>query len=312
MVSLTEVETEFWRLMHSEDTDVVVEYGADLSAREFGSGFPMAPRDSADEYVTSPWNLNNLSVAERSALRFLPRDISGMIVPWVYVGMVFSCFCWHTEDHWSYSINYLHTGSPKTWYGVPTDSADAFEAAMRAEVPELFEVSPDLLHHITTMLSPSKIQAHGVPVYRVDQLAGEFVITFPRAYHAGFNQGFNFAEAVNFCPPDWFEMGQSCIEHYAVFRRAPVFSHAELLCRMTLSDEPLSVEFLVVVLKQLRNLFAKERDLRRHLARLGVRRAERMVFEDSDDDQRECAMCHTILYLSALACKCSPCKIFFL
>ncbi|KAF5403943.1 hypothetical protein PHET_02650 [Paragonimus heterotremus] len=331
MISLTDVETEFWRLMHSENTDVVVEYGADLSAREFGSGFPMASRDSSDKYVTSPWNLNNLSVAERSALRFLPRDISGMIVPWVYVGMVFSCFCWHTEDHWSYSINYLHTGSPKTWYGVPTDSADAFEAAMRAEVPELFEVSPDLLHHITTMLSPSKIQAHGVPVYRLDQLAGEFVITFPRAYHAGFNQGFNFAEAVNFCPPDWvgdflnnkwtfadisfllsksraahlFEMGQSCIEHYAVFRRAPVFSHAELLCRMTLSEEPLSVEFLVVVLKQLRNLFATERDLRRHLARLGVRRAERMVFEDSDDDQRECAICRTTLYLSALACKCS-------
>ena len=40
-------------------------------------------------------------------------------------------------------------------------------------------------------------------IVRTDQCAGEFIVTFPRAYHAGFNQGYNFAEAVNFCPPDW-------------------------------------------------------------------------------------------------------------
>ncbi|XP_018651207.1 putative jumonji/arid domain-containing protein [Schistosoma mansoni] len=309
MVSLEEAEAEFWRLVGSEDTGVSVEYGADLNAREHGSGFPTSRQGRTSQksknYATSPWNLNNTPLLDNSALRFLPRNISGMIIPWCYVGMAFSCFCWHTEDHWSYSINYLHMGEPKTWYGVPTNYADAFELAMRSEVPELFVNSPDLLHHMTTMVSPSRLQAHGVPVYRTDQMVGEFVVTFPRAFHAGFNQGFNFAEAVNFCPADWLEFGRNCIEHYALLHRTPVFSHAELLCRMAKSVEPLSVEFLTVITKQLGDLLTTERSLRRHLARIGVRLTERMVFENSEDEKRECDLCRTTLYLSSLGCKCS-------
>ena len=57
-------------------------------------------------------------------------------------------------------------------------------------------------------------QAHGVPVYRVDQYAGEFIVTASRAYHAGFNNGYNFAEAVNFGPPAWLGLGRKCVDHY--------------------------------------------------------------------------------------------------
>ena len=40
------------------------------------------------------------------------------------------------------------------------------------------------------------------------QHAGEFVITFPRGYHAGFNLGFNCAESVNFALDSWIELGR--------------------------------------------------------------------------------------------------------
>ena len=37
---------------------------------------------------------------------------------------------------------------------------------------------------------------------------GEFVVLNAGAYHAGFNQGFNCAEAVNFATEDWIPLGR--------------------------------------------------------------------------------------------------------
>ena len=94
-------------------------------------------------------------------------------------------------------------GEPKTWYGVPGGDAEKFEQCMKQAAPELFESQPDLLHQLVTIMNPNILMKSGVPIVRCDQHAGEFMITFPRSYHAGFNQGYNFAEAVNFAPPDW-------------------------------------------------------------------------------------------------------------
>ncbi|XP_071492108.1 lysine-specific demethylase 5A-like [Diadema antillarum] len=310
MVPPESIEKEFWRLVQSVEDDVLVEYGADIHTLNQGSGFPtkknkcVAPEDQ--EYITSPWNLNNLPIQNESVLCHINADISGMKVPWIYVGMCFSSFCWHNEDHWSYSINYLHWGEPKTWYGVPGSQAEAFEEVMKNQAPELFEAQPDLLHQLVTIMSPTILMNHGVPIVRTNQCAGEFVVTFPRAYHAGFNQGYNFAEAVNFCPADWLPMGRLCIEHYRQLNRVCVFSHEELVCKMAADPESLDLSMAAAVYKEMLYMVEDEKGCRKALLERGTVEAEREAFELLPDDERQCESCKTTCFLSAITCPCTP------
>uniref|UniRef100_A0A8C7PA76 [histone H3]-trimethyl-L-lysine(4) demethylase n=1 Tax=Oncorhynchus mykiss TaxID=8022 RepID=A0A8C7PA76_ONCMY len=311
MVPTELVEKEFWRLVSSIEEDVTVEYGADIHSKEFGSGFPMnngkknLSQEEAD-YARSGWNLNVMPVLEQSVLCHINADISGMKVPWLYVGMVFSAFCWHIEDHWSYSINYLHWGEPKTWYGVPSVAAERLEEVMKKLTPELFESQPDLLHQLVTIMNPNILMSHGVPVVRTNQCAGEFVITFPRAYHSGFNQGYNFAEAVNFCTADWLPAGRSCIEHYRRLRRYCVFSHEELTCKMAACPEKLDLNLAAATHREMFIIVQEERKLRKGLLERGITEAEREAFELLPDDERQCDNCKTTCFLSALACSNCP------
>lgn len=75
-----------------------VYYGADIETGAFISGFPkatsMITECESDQYATSGWNLNNLPRLPGSLLCFEGNDISGVLVPWLYVGMCFSSFCW--------------------------------------------------------------------------------------------------------------------------------------------------------------------------------------------------------------------------
>uniref|UniRef100_A0A8C5NFI0 [histone H3]-trimethyl-L-lysine(4) demethylase n=1 Tax=Gouania willdenowi TaxID=441366 RepID=A0A8C5NFI0_GOUWI len=311
MVPTELVEKEFWRLVSSIEEDVIVEYGADISSKDVGSGFPV--RDGKrrllgdeEDYASSGWNLNNMPVLEQSVLTHINVDISGMKVPWLYVGMCFSSFCWHIEDHWSYSINFLHWGEPKTWYGVPASAAEKLEAVMKKLAPELFDSQPDLLHQLVTIMNPNILMEHGVPVYRTNQCAGEFVVTFPRAYHSGFNQGYNFAEAVNFCTADWLPIGRQCVAHYRRLHRYCVFSHEELLCKMAADPDSLDVELAAAVFKELGEMMEEETKLRRAVQEMGVLSSEQEVFELLPDDERQCYNCKTTCFLSALTCSCSP------
>lgn len=236
--SRVQIEKKFWEIVEGSLGEVEVMYGSDLDTSIYGSGFPSSnderlesvDADVWDEYCNSPWNLNNLPKLRGSMLRAVHHNIAGVMVPWLYIGMLFSAFCWHFEDHCFYSMNYHHWGEPKCWYSVPGSEASAFEKVMRSCLPDLFDAQPDLLFQLVTMLNPSVLQENGVPVYTVLQEPGNFVITFPRSYHGGFNFGLNCAEAVNFAPADWLPHGGFASELYQLYHKPAVLSHEELLC----------------------------------------------------------------------------------
>jgi hypothetical protein len=117
-------------------------------------------------------------------------------------------FAWHVEDMDLYSINYLHFGAPKQWYCIRPENSTRFECIAQGIFSSDYKVCPQFLRHKTYLLSPSKLATDGVPVNRLVQHEGEFVLTFPFAYHSGYNLGFNCAESINFALDDWIPIGR--------------------------------------------------------------------------------------------------------
>ncbi|KAF9814375.1 hypothetical protein IEO21_05109 [Rhodonia placenta] len=301
VVTETDVENEFWRLVQSQHETVEVEYGADVHSTTHGSGMPTLETHPLESSSKDPWNLNNIPILPDSLLRYIKSDISGMTVPWTYVGMVFSTFCWHNEDHYTYSINYMHWGETKTWYSIPGADADKFEAAIRREAPDLFEVQPDLLFQLVTLMNPNRIRDAGVDVYACNQRAGEFVITFPKAYHAGFNHGLNFNEAVNFALPDWLPFDLDCVRRYQEHRKLPVFSHDELL--ITITQQNQSIQTALWLNDNLQEMMVRERRIRDKARSLGLK--DRPEKTDRPEDQYQCSFCKVFCYLSQITCDCT-------
>lgn len=54
----------------------------------------MLTGSDSDQYARSGWNLNNTACLPGSVLSFAGADISGILAPWIDIGMCFSTFCW--------------------------------------------------------------------------------------------------------------------------------------------------------------------------------------------------------------------------
>ncbi|KAL4114694.1 hypothetical protein PRIC2_014150 [Phytophthora ramorum] len=324
------IEQEYWRIVQTGQPRVEVEYANDLDIAQVGSGFPRSIKRFASQatkgkekidfanpkyYRNTGWNLNNLPDAYGSLLRHLGAAINGINVPWLYCGMLFATFCWHAEDNYMSSINYQHMGAKKRWYGIPSSDAEKFVAAMRMHVPERFRENPDLLLHLTTMVPPSILQDRGVKVFTLVQEPGDIILTFPKAYHSGFSEGFNCNEAVNFVLPNWIDFGRECVEMYRTYGRLSIFSHDRFVFHFgsTQNLDEYSVKNCEMLLKELRRLFHEERGYKKAFLADGLENVEElsgdvMLDEQSMevDDVRQCFLCKHNVFFSGVICSCNP------
>lgn len=222
-----ELERKYWKNV-SYNSPV---YGADVPGSLYDDDchrFNIASLDTCLDMVNDAYGIK----------------IMGVNTPYLYFGMWKASFAWHTEDMDLYSINYLHFGAPKSWYAIPPDYGYKFERLAASEFfcssfiramasslasssrqttnpsvclylsagyfPNNFKACPGFLRHKTTLLSPQVLKDNQIPYNKITQEPGEFMITFPYAYHAGYNHGFNCAESTNFALPRWVEYGKRC------------------------------------------------------------------------------------------------------
>jgi jumonji domain-containing protein 2 len=71
------------------------------------------------------WNLSEIKTLLSDGLE--ECKLSGVNLPYLYVGGWKTMFGWHKEDLDLYSINYLHYGASKFWYAIDINCNNKFE-----------------------------------------------------------------------------------------------------------------------------------------------------------------------------------------
>ncbi|XP_070287748.1 lysine-specific demethylase 4C isoform X3 [Myotis yumanensis] len=100
------------------------------------------------------------------------------------------------------------TGAYMMRYAIPPEHGKRLERLAQGFFPSSFQGCDAFLRHKMTLISPSVLKKYGIPFDKITQEAGEFMITFPYGYHAGFNHGFNCAESTNFATVRWIDYGK--------------------------------------------------------------------------------------------------------
>jgi hypothetical protein len=195
-------EIEFWRSVGLGDSSTV------YTAQSVNS--------TLFEKSVRLWNFNDMRRQSsqqkqngKTGNRGGGTKVSAQGVLGLGMGMAGTARGWSSADEGCYTIQYLHTGAPRTVYAVSPEHRKRFEqlvAMLRRQISdEGTEAStgeePDKsLSQGSMLIDPAVLMKHRIGLFKTTQRAGEFVVHWPSSFYSAFSHGVNTFEAVAWNP----------------------------------------------------------------------------------------------------------------
>ncbi|XP_023236177.1 uncharacterized protein LOC111635448 [Centruroides sculpturatus] len=296
-------QQEFWKIVTERARHLVVHAG-NIDSSVYGSGFPCNKNSLFSKH---PWNLKVLTNNPGSILRCM-GPVSGVTIPTLHVGMLFTTGCWYRDPHSLPWIEYLHTGASKIWYSTPEACCNKFREAMKKIMPDCCTSNPIWLPSDTAMVPPDMLVEHGATLSRTVQDSGQFIVIFPGAFTSTICCGYTVSESVYFAPPYWLDMAQNAFRDIRNSCEPPAFS-LERLFFCIANDNRTQVETLQKMLPMIEEIRDEELQLRKQLYDLGLKTSERLPLLEvkdkkkrsrgsDEDNEQECEVCRSHCYVS--------------
>ncbi|XP_072531943.1 protein Jumonji isoform X2 [Salminus brasiliensis] len=306
----SDVEQEYWRIVDQRDCHVAVHYGK-VDTSTHGSGFPVG---KSEPFSKHGWNLTVLPHNSGSILRHLGA-VSGVTVPWLNIGMVFSTSCWSRDQNRLPYIDYLHTGADCIWYSVPAEEKTKLDNVVHTLLQANGTPGLEMLEK-NIMISPEVLSREGIKVHRTVQQSGQFVVVFPGTFVSKVCCGYSVSETVHFATPQWMNVGYEAAKDLKCRRIAKPFSMEKLLYQIATAESKrenaLLLSTISSLLKDLRNIEMRQRQ---ELYEAGLLSSARYGTHDSnqatgegrkkprkwlaiESSERRCQTCQHLCYLS--------------
>lgn len=305
-----EVEQEYWRAVEQKDSHVAVHSGK-VDTKAHGSGFPVA---KSEPFSRHGWNLTVLPNNSGSILRYFGA-LSGVTIPWLNIGMVFTTSCWSRDQNHLPYIDYLHTGADCIWYCIPAEEKTKLDEVVHTLLQANGTSGLDMLES-NIMISPEVLCKEGIRVCRTVQQSGQFIVCAPGAFVSKVCCGYSVSEAVHFATTQWLKTGFEAAKDLKRRYIANAFSMEKLLYLMATAESKrdcgTTLSHISSLLQELRDTESKQRqqllDAGLHSsARYGSHESNLSTMEmkkkprkwlGSETSERRCQVCQQLCYLS--------------